>query len=709
MLCKYSWLAIAGALVAGCDSQGPGNPQPIQQRLTLENFTSCGELQGYIEDVAVRQMRTQLDSYKSSGWVAFGGGVDDAAPGVSGAKDAGSGGPAAYTTTNVQVAGVDEADFMKNDGTRIFVLAGHTLYSSTSWPPVDLSLAGSLDFKDSYPSQMFLDDKNRLVVFSYVYTRYPWFAADAGGGAPGRGLACAAWECGYYYANTTKVSVVDVSDPANMKVTAEYLLPGSYSDSRRIGASVRLVQSDYFRWPAGVKWWPQATDPSIYNDPVRYRAWLDRALEQLKVDNEAVIRAETLDHWLPPGQRIVDGKLVDLKYNCTDFSRANAPVRLGLLTIATINLDSGTLSRSSILAETGQVYASTRSLYVATPHWWWWPALGQRDYTYVHKFDLTDPQRANYVASGGITGHIVDQFSMDEDKGYFRIATNVMTRVPDPNNPRNLWGIFHNTNRVSVMAERSGVLRVIGETGELSPGEAIRSSRFVGDKGFVVTARQVDPLFTLDLSDPTAPKQVGELKVPGFSSYIHPIDANTLLTMGVYMPEPDQNGHVNWQERRMKLSMYDVTDFKNPQVKQDFLVGTAYGWSDAAWEHKAFNYFPERGLLAIPFSDYQPAADPDHYWTSFVSDLKVFKIDGACTDHASCIQARGSLGMKDIYQKFSDYGWTWYWSPWIRRSVMASDDQKNDFVYAVSDSGIRVANLKDLATPLSTVLFPKAR
>jgi len=127
--------------------------------------------------------------------------------------------------------------------------------------------------------------------------------------------------------------------------------------------------------------------------------------------------------------------------------------------------------------------------------------------------------------------------------------------------------------------------------------------RFVGDKGFIVTAKQVDPLFTIDLRDPTAPKRIGELKVPGFSSYIHPIDENTLLTIGVYLPEPDAKAK-STEQRSMKLSLYDVSDFANPKEKFTQLVGTIHGYSEATWEHKAFNYFSRKKLLAIPFTDY---------------------------------------------------------------------------------------------------------
>jgi hypothetical protein len=247
---------------------------------------------------------------------------------------------------------------------------------------------------------------------------------------------------------------------------------------------------------------------------------------------------------------------------------------------------------------------------------------------------------------------------------------------------------------VSVLGERFGELTVVGRTPDVATGERVQSARFMGEKGVMVTFRQVDPFFTIDLRDPTAPRFVGELKVPGFSSYIHPLDANHMLTIGVYLPEPDANGNVDWTQRRMKLSIFDVSDFANPRETATALVGTAYGWSQAGWDHKAFNYFPERGLLAIPFSDFVPSSNPEEYWGSFISELRVFSIS------PTQIRSLGALSMSDVYRTYRYDDWSWTWSPWISRSVMA-----DDFVYAISDGGIRAAHVDGLSTPLATMLF----
>jgi len=692
-LCLFG--GAAGSLF-GCSDNRPSEPAAIQQRLSLDGFASCDELESYVEDQAISDMRLQLDCLKSDGWcggVAF----DAEVPARAGAE---ASGPSAYTKTNTQVAGVDEADFMKNDGTRIFVLSGQKLRAAKSWPADQLSLQGSLSI-EGYPTQMYLDEKNRVIIFSSVYTKYDGFTDASGGGRTGGvDVACVdgGFGCGYFYSNTTKVTVVDVSDIANLKVAGEYYLPGSYANSRRIGSSVRMVLSDGFRWPSAVKFWPEYTDPNLYQDKPRWNA----AIDALKAENEKIIRSQTLAQWLPPARRkLADGKIVEVAYRCGDFYRSNAPVHLGLATVATLNLESSdtALSRSTVLGEVGEIYASTTSLYIASSHWWWWPLPGQKDWTYVHKFDLTDPSRAVYVASGGVEGHIVDQFSMDEHKGYFRVATTTNTRVADAEHPENRWGLLKTSNRITVLGESAGQLVTVGQSEQVAEGERIFSSRFVGDRGFIVTFRQIDPLFTFDLSQPSAPRRVGELKVPGFSTYIHPLDDSHLLTLGFYQPDAT-GGTPNFRERRLQLSIFDVSDFANPRQAFTQLVGTAYGGSEAAYDHRAFNYFPERKLLAIPFSDYQ-VSSPDP-WGLFTSDVRIFGVDAA-----TGFTPRGALSMKDVYVQGGSPEWYYWYSPWIRRSVMASDSGV-DYVYAVSDAGIRSAKLTELSKPLATALFPRA-
>lgn len=667
------------ALAFAC-SDTSTEPPIVQQRIALEAFASCDALETHIEDNAVQLMRSSLrgENY----WGGWFRGGPEGVPTADAGNAPQAAGPSAYTKTNVQVQGVDEADFMKNTGTHIYTLTGTRLYVAKSWPAAELAVIAELDL-EGYPYSMFLDeDRDRLVVLSSVNAPY---ANPPAGASP---------DCLYYgycgWAVATKVSVIDVANPAQPTIADELYLPGWLQNSRRIEGSVRVVLGDNFRWPESIRWWPDYEEGLYENE-----ALLEARLDAIADANETLIRDQSLSDWLPSGQRrLSDGTLIDVPYSCTDFHRVTASVDLGFTTVATINLDNlGSIpSQTSIIASTSEVYASLESLYLATRHWWWWPQPGQADHTYLFKFDITNPNRADFVAAGGAPGHILNQFSLDEHNGFLRIATTIASRVEDPDNE---WGRIETTNRVSVLAEQLGQLNVVGQTEDVAVGERITSARFIGNKGFVVTFRQVDPLYTVDLSQPTNPRIIGELKVPGFSSYIHPLDENHLITIGTHIDEPDPTGQVNWETRSMKLTIFDVTDFANPVEKYTQLVGTSNGYSEAAWEHKAFNYFPERGLLAIPFSDYVQTSSREDYWGEFVSDLRVFRV-GADTG----ISPAGSISMSDIYQEYRYDQWSWRWSPWVRRSVMA-----DDFAYAVSDAGIRVANVNSLSQTVATAQF----
>ncbi|WP_375768603.1 beta-propeller domain-containing protein [Archangium gephyra] len=687
---KHGGLALALLGVAACGGEnGIPKNQPVQLEARLEAFESCAALESYIEDSAVLDMRSTMERTKPSYWKGRGGwfggplevadGAGAPVPTSGGAPPAAPGsGPNDHTGTNNQVEGVDEADFVKNDGTRIFVLSGQKLYAHRSWPAESLRVESSLTL-EGWPRQMFLHG-DKVVVFSTV--------ADASGGSSGGsgGMAdCAALgPCGYGGASFTKMTTVDVSDLAAPRVTDELYLPGGYHDARLAGSAARLVMRDAFRWPSGMRWWPDYTQ-ELWNDQGR----LEKELDRLMAENERLIRASSLTQWLPEGRhKRADGTVETFGYDCRDFHKTNAPTRLGLVTVASLDLEARTFQppgRVSLVTEPGEVYATASALYLATPHWWWWPEAGQTDHTYVHKIDLSQPHSASYAASATVQGHLLNQFSMDEHEGVLRVATTISSRVAEPGNE---WGRTETTNRLFTYAQRGARLELLGQSEELAKGERIYSARFVGKKGYVVTFRQVDPLFTFDLSDPAHPRKVGELKVPGFSSYIHPVGDTHLLTVGMQVPE---NG--DWRGRAIKLSLFDVSDLANPRETFTQQVGTAYSWSESLYDHKAFTYFPAKGLLAIPFMDW--SWESPNYWDSFVSELRVFRVD-----LAAGFTPVGAISMRDAYQVINSHQWSWVYMPYVRRSVMA-----DDYVYAVTDAGVRVAHVGNLAQPLATSRF----
>lgn len=664
MLRRALWIAIA--LAAAC---GNGMPSPagIQRNVALHEVTGCPAVEAAVHEAAVTEMRTRLESLIQGGhgMVSLAGG--DATPSAAA-------GPSAYTTTNVQVAGVDEADIVKNDGTRIFALSGDTLQAASSWPPSALAVTGSVNI-EGWPTGFFLDGDRIVVISAVPPARDP----NTGVGiCPMNGAAM--FMCGYFGPLTGKLTLIDA---ATLAVAGEVWLPGYPAHARRIGSQVHVVLRDAARWPAEVRWWPD----SPWTDQEQQIASI-RALEDA---NEKVIRAAPLSSWLPPAQRrLSGGAVVDVPYDCAQFEVGNAPVRLGFVTLATLDLDRPATppSRITLLGDAGLIYASQDSLVLTAPHYWWWSVDGNTDWTYVHRFDLTQGT-PRYAASGGFEGHPVDSFSLDIQDGHLRAAVNTMHVRTDET------GMFH--------WDRSSFVRVLDpglrETGslELAAGEWVTGSRFLGNQGFVVTFRSIDPLFALDLSDPANPRKAGVLEMPGFSTYLQTLDATHLMAVGVDVPPPP----ATWQDRSLQLSVFDVSDLGNPQRTVHLKVGSAYAYSEALWEHHAFNWFPDKQLLAIPFFDWEPDLSGPDYWSGFESNLRVFEV------HPDAATFLGAVSMKDLYVTYGDDRWTWSWSPGIRRSVMATDAAGNTFVYAISDAGIRVASLQLLKAPLATAVFPR--
>ncbi len=670
-------------LAAACSSSPAGSlprNQGVDRSPLLTQVTSCGQLETAIEDALVLEMKSQIEQIRKSDYYIGVGGLPVGSPTagpMTGANGGGAAGPTSVSTTNTQVAGVDEADFVQNDGTRIAVLAGGMLHLLSSWPAEAMTETASLPIA-GWAREMFLAN-DQVVVFSNVYVpRAIEGAHPVCDPAPGPAMGIAAF-CGYWASDVTQITTVDVSDMAHPRVTAEILLPGSYQSARRIDQRVRLVMSDSFPYPDGVKYWPDLPPGATADQR-------NAAFDALEAANEALIRSRSLSDWLRSGEvRIPGGSTTPLPYSCSDFSLSTAPSRPGLLILATVDLSTDSLrSRSAVLAEPGTVYATKDTLYVAASHWWWWPEVGQTDATYVHAFDLRDPDTAPYLGSGTVDGTVRDQYGMDEFAGALRVATHLTTRVAD-GTP---WGTLKASNRISVLQPGNGALQLVGKTDDYGDGEQTFGTRFLGSRGFVITARQVDPLFTFDLSAPTHPTKVGELAMPGFIAYLHPADDTHLLGIG-----REVSFGTGGETAQVKVALLDVTDLSAPKVDAVQLVGQGFAYTDALWDPKAFTWLPSQKMLAFPFADYGGM--------NFVSDLRLFQVDPS----AGSISALGSLSMADVYLTYSGQGWSWSWSPYVRRGVLA-DSPNGQYVYAISDAGVRSAKVASLPAWLKTVTFP---
>jgi hypothetical protein len=661
-------LATLALLALSC---GDKPEDGIRDDVALQDFRSCADLEDYIKTQALKDMNAQIDAL-IKGTYERGGGL----PTVPGAAPAGpplpvpAPGPTEardFTTTNTQEKDVDEADFVKNDGSRAFVLHDRQLVKLDTWPPESTRIAWTEPI-EGYPMEMFLEG-DRVAVFSRV-SLSPAFARA---GVAVRALPCSLTR-DVRCADGLKITVLDVSgsDPA---VVYELYLQSGYVSSRRVGSSVRVVSTGGLRGPV-LTYYLDSYSPD--------REALRKAYERLRSRNADIIKSSSLEDWLAPSLEVVGGRARVLTPDCAFFHASTAPTTLGLTTVTALNLarpDAGALI-TSLLSPADEVYASRQSLYLTMRHYWRPGVQAVQDHTYIHKFDTaSDALRIRYVASGGVPGRILDQFSLSEDKGSLRVATT-----------QRLLG--SSTNGVHVLQAQGGRLEQVGVVAGLAPGEQLYSSRFLDNRGYLVTYRVVDPLFTIDVSDPRQPRQVGELKVPGFSTYLHPIDRDHLLAIGRETAETENGVRVIG----LALQVFDVSDFANPRLLHKQVFGTWGSSSEAENDHKAFNYFPARGLLAIPFSDWTRSRTG-----GFQSSLELFRVS-----LAGGIASAGSVDHRDLNRPVAYQSYPWPYSPRVRRSIMMED-----FVYSISMGGVKVSPMEDpgrtlVALPLPDPLPPLA-
>jgi hypothetical protein len=318
--------------------------------------------------------------------------------------------------------------------------------------------------------------------------------------------------------------------------------------------------------------------------------------------------------------------------------------------------------------------------------------------THVHKFEFkTKATFPNYVASGTVAGSVKNQFSLDEKDQNLRIATTenrqyvttdgkyVQADSAPPQNGAPPPARPSTVNHLFVLSQNGAWLDMTGDVGELAPNEQIYSVRFVDHRGYVVTFRQVDPLFVVDLTTPTQPNLLAALKIPGFSEYMHPLDANHLLTIG-------RDASSTGRAQGLQLQIFDVTNGANPIVQHKFTyTGQEYGQSEAEYDHKAFTYFAEKNLLAFPYYSYSSSVDG-----GMRSSLELFKVD-----LGAGFSKLGSIDHTALVQSNPNGYCGGYYRPSVRRGVFLEN-----FVYSVSYGGVVVKDSNDLLATGAQIALP---
>jgi len=538
-----------------------------------------------VEEMAVDDMAADTADFataeESAGSVAFDG--DDSAAPTEGVD---------FSGTNVQELGVDEADIVKTDGERVYVLAANRLTVIDAETRTELS---SIELPQAYQAEMFLAGDEILVIGSTWLDR--GFATDAD-----KGMAIEEPWYGTSIVRLTRISVAGT----DAELIESIVIEGDYVSARSVDGIARVV----------IRSNPQQNFPFVYPAGP---AGEDTATEA----NRAAVRNSDLDTWLPAWGTVDDSGDIVSQGIFPDCSSVHAPTEFagfGVLSVVSVPV-AGALDgteTTSVLAPGNTVYASTDSVFVATQTWpdiaileddadAWEKAWDAR-HTSIHRFALSGTGAA-YTASGSVPGDLRNQFSLSEHEGHLRVVTT----------SGDTWD-GSSESFVRVLRETDGELIEVGSVGDMGNGEAVQSVRFVGDVGYVVTFRQIDPFYTLDLRDPENPRVVGELKIPGFSSYLHPIGDGRVLGVG---SDADLDGRVTGS----KVSIFDVSD---PAEPQEVAVWSAPGgWNDIGWEHRSFLWWGPEQLAVIPVNVWNNGEN----WAGAV----VLKVDGTTIEEVGRI------------------------------------------------------------------------
>jgi inhibitor of cysteine peptidase len=522
-----------------------------------------------------------------------------------------------YSTTNVQVAGVDEADMVKTDGKYLYISKDTTVYIALAYPPEDAKIISKIELGEQVGELYIVGDK--LVVFS---TNYSTFAVEPMPKIPNIMPPTPQTQ-------TTNVRVYDLTNIAKPKLERETKAEGSYITSRLIDDYVYII----------VQKGAQILDGKA---------------------QPPVMQEGTKTHQVQPTDILYYWNGTEPWYSYTTILSLNA-----------VNPDAPIQSETLLLGTSSTIYVSTQYLYLGIQKW---------SNTTIQKIRLYNGA-ITPLAEGTVPGYVLNQFSMDENDGYFRVATTT---------GRLWWGFRRmNNNQSSAVYILDKSMKTVGKLEGLAPREDIYSARFVGDRCYLVTFKKVDPLFVIDLSDPTSPQVLGKLKIPGFSNYLHPYDENHVIGLGKEATE-SESGDFAWYQG-LKISLFDVTDVTKPKEVAKIEIGDRGTDSPALSDHKAFLFNKAKNLLVIPILEAK--IDPTVYENNPPSDAYGDYIyQGAYVFNISIneISLRGRVThLQD--EELLKSGYYIESSNMVTRSLYIGE-----YLYTISNTMVKISNLGDL-------------
>ncbi len=576
----------------------------------ISRFSSYEELKGFVN---ANTQDTDMLKMPDRFWS---GGVEEEGDALAPAPT-----PAAsdYSTTNIQVAGVDEADIVKTDGEYIYFVSGNKTIIVKAYPPEQAQIVSEIELEGTIIG-IFIN-ADRLVLFEQE-TPYYLYYDD---------VPVVKESYIGYISPKIFIKVYDVSERENPQLQRELSSDGQYVSSRMIGDYAYVV----------------------INEPV-YEENDDLNLPRIHVGgNETKI----------PATDIYYSDVSDYYYMYTT-----------IIAINTQNDDQEPAYETILLGASSNLYVSLNNIYLTFPIWGtdvWGREVWDFQKSSIHRIHIEGDQ-IEYVASGEVPGMVLNQFSMDEYDGYFRVATTTYGETTG--------------NQIYVLGMD---LNVVGSLENLAPGEMIYSTRFMGERGYLVTFRQVDPLFVIDLSDPNNPRELGYLKVTGYSDYLHPYDENHLIGIG---KETTEQGEFAWYQG-VKISLFDVSDVSNPQEIDKLEIGDRGSDSPVLWDHKAFLFDKSRNLMVMPVLEAK--VDETKYSAeelAWAYGEPVYQ--GAYVFHVSLDGGISLEGRITHIENPSDLeeGYYYYYSPFsVERSLYIGD-----VLYTISQAKIMMNDLDSL-------------
>lgn len=512
---------------------------------TLETVASAKELEKYFENVKKHQDNTYFTATSES---------SNESKDMSATDDSSAGSD--YSTTNNQVEGIDEGDSVKTDGEYIYTLLGDGKLTITDIRDAsNMKATATIPMEEGfYPSQLFLHDK-LLIVLGSTYEAMDASSENTSSKSMMPGISL------------TAVRLYDVSKPEQPKLVREVGAEGYISGARKSGNILYFVTT------------------------LQPNYWI---MEELEGD---LLRPRVVDSTKSSETTMLDYKEISI------LPGAMEPTYSVITAIDLASPKDSKLVTKGYLGASEQLYMSKENLYLTATIYeeekrndsksdamFWNMSTANSE---LFKFSLQGTT-VNFHSSASLKGTVLNQFSMDEHDGYFRLVTTE-GNVWDEKEP--------SKNHLFILDEK---MKKVGSVEGLAPGERIYSARFMGDKAYMVTFKETDPLFVIDVATPTAPKVLGELKIPGFSNYLHPLDENHLIGFGyeTVVQKNSSGGEPIILTQGMKISLFDVTDFANPKEKDTEIIGGRGTYSPIQYDHKALFQHGKRNLYGFPVMIY---------------------------------------------------------------------------------------------------------